>query len=117
MSEEMKQDQNKEEQLSELDDAQKNKAMVVLAYLIFLIPLLFAKDSAFAKYHTNQGFVLFLLVVAINIVGSIIPFIGWFIIIPIGNLVVLVLAVLGIINVLKGLKKPLPVIGKIDIIK
>ena len=41
-------------------DIEKNKLMAVLAYIIFLIPLLAAKDSPFAKYHTNQGLVLFL---------------------------------------------------------
>ena len=41
-------------------DIEKNKAMGLLGYLIFFIPLLAAKDSAFAKFHANQGFVLFL---------------------------------------------------------
>lgn len=44
---------------TELQDAQENKGMAVLAYLIFLIPLLAAKESKFARYHTNQGLVLF----------------------------------------------------------
>lgn len=101
----------------EKEDIEKNKVMAVLAYIIFLIPLLAAKDSPFAKYHTNQGLVLFLAAVAINILGSIIPIIGWFIILPLGNIAILVLAIIGIINSAKGETKPLPVIGSINIIK
>ena len=41
-------------------DIEKNKVMAVLAYILFFIPLLAAKDSKFARFHTNQGLVLFL---------------------------------------------------------
>jgi len=98
-------------QMSEKEDIEKNKGMAILAYIIFLIPLLAAKDSKFAMYHANQGLVLFLLALAVNVVGGIIPFIGWFIILPLGNLLVVVLAILGIINAAKGETKPLPLIG------
>ncbi len=98
------------------EDIEKNKAMAILAYIIFLIPLLAAKESKFAMYHTNQGLVLFLAAMAVNIVGGIIPLIGWFIVLPIGNLLVLVLAILGIVNAAKGEAKPLPLIGGIKLI-
>ena len=98
-------------------DVEKNKMMGILAYIIFFIPLLAAKESKFAMYHANQGLVLFLLGVVVSIVGSIIPFLGWFIILPIGSLLVIVLAIIGIINASKGEMKPLPVVGKISIIK
>lgn len=98
-------------------DVEKNKVMAILAYIIFFIPLLAAKESKFAMYHANQGLVLFLLAIAVSIVGSIIPLLGWFVILPIGSLLVLILAILGIVNAAKGEMKPLPVIGKISIIK
>lgn len=104
-------------QPTEQEDAEKNKVMGILAYIIFFIPLLAAKESKFAMYHANQGLVLFLSAIAVNIVGSIIPIIGWFIILPLGNLAVFVLAVIGIINSAKGEMKPLPLIGVISIIK
>jgi len=103
-------------QQSETEDIEKNKGMAILAYIIFLIPLLAAKDSKFAMYHANQGLVLFLAAVVINVVGGIIPFIGWFIILPLGNLLVIVLAVLGIINAAKGETKALPLIGGIKLL-
>lgn len=98
-------------------DVEKNKAMAILAYIIFFIPLIAARDSRFAMYHANQGLVLFLAAVVINIVGGIIPFIGWFLILPFGWIAVLVFAIIGIINSSKGEMKPLPLIGGISIIK
>lgn len=98
-------------------DAEKNKVMAILAYIIFFIPLLAARDSKFATYHANQGLILFLATVILNIVGTIIPLIGWLIIIPIGNLGVLVLAIMGIIKAAGGQMVPLPLIGKFNIIK
>lgn len=98
-------------------DVEKNKAMAVLAYFIFFLPLLAAKDSKFAMYHANQGLLLFLLVLAVNMVGTVIPIIGWFLIFPLGNLFCFILFILGIINSSKGEMKPLPLIGGISIIK
>ncbi len=98
-------------------DVEKNKAMGILAYIIFFIPLLAAKESKFAMYHANQGLVLFLGGVALNIVGWIIPFLGWLIILPLGWICLIVLAIMGIINASKGEMKPLPIIGGIQIIK
>nr|WP_226037274.1 hypothetical protein [Aquibacillus saliphilus] len=100
-----------------MKDAEDNKAMGILAYLIFFIPLLAAKESKFAMYHANQGLTLFLLFVAVNVVGTIIPLLGWLLIIPLGNLLVFVLAIIGIINAAKGEVKQLPMIGKIQLIK
>jgi uncharacterized membrane protein len=97
----------------EKDDVESNKVMALLAYIIFLVPLLAAKESKFAMFHTNQGLVLFLGAVAVNIIGGIIPFVGWFIILPLGNLLIFVLAIIGIINAAKGEAKPLPIIGGI----
>jgi uncharacterized membrane protein len=50
-------------------------------------------------------------------VGGIIPFLGWFIILPLGELFILILAIMGIINAAKGEMKPLPLIGGFNIIK
>lgn len=99
------------------EDVEKNKVMAILSYIIFFIPLIAARDSKFAMYHANQGLVLFLAAVVINIVGGIVPFIGWFIILPFGWIAVLIFAIIGIINASKGEMKPLPLIGGISIIK
>jgi len=98
-------------------DIEKNKGIAAVAYILFFIPLLAAKDSRFAMYHANQGLVLLLLALAINVIGGIIPLIGWFLILPLGNLLVFVLFIFGLVNSLQGQTKPLPLIGGIQIIK
>ncbi len=96
---------------------ESNKLMAAISYvwILFLVPLFAAKDDAFARYHANQGLLLFLASIVLGIIG-VIPVIGW-IIAGIGGIVTFVFMILGIINALKGEMKPLPLIGGIVIIK
>ncbi|MBO5396383.1 MAG: zinc ribbon domain-containing protein [Clostridia bacterium] len=96
-------------------DIEKNKVMAVLAYIIFLIPLFAAKDSPFARFHTNQGLLLVIAAVILSVIAAI-PVIGW-IIAPVIGIAVTVLAVIGILNALNGKAKELPLIGKFRILK
>lgn len=109
-------------------DIQDNKVMGVLAYLgpLVLIPIFAAKDSKFARYHSNQGLVLLIVCVlysiAYGILSAILLAISWrlyFItsILSFVSIAFAVLAVLGIINACKGEMKPLPVIGNIKLLK
>lgn len=95
-------------------DVEDNKVIAALSYvsLLCLIPLLVKKDSRFCQEHGKQGLVLFILEVAIWIVGMLIPFLGWFIIAPFGTILVVVLAIIGIINALSGKFWEIPVIGQ-----
>ena len=99
-----------------------NKLMAAISYvwILFLVPLLAAKDDAFARYHANQGLVLFIVDTAVGIVGkileSILGSIGGIIFGALG-IVIFVLFIIGIVNALKGEMKPLPLIGGIEIIK
>ena len=102
-------------------DAEDNKIMGILAYLgiLFLVPYLAAKESPFAKFHANQGCVLFIAYLAAGIAGFIlvfIPYIGWLVsyVLYLGCFV---LMILGIINAVKGEMKELPLIGKMTILK
>lgn len=92
----------------------KNIAMAVIAYFIFFIPLLTgdAKKDSFVKYHVKQGLVLFLLAVAVQIIGWVVPFYLWLSFSWILSLVLLVLLILGIVNAVGGKEQPLPVVGK-----
>jgi uncharacterized membrane protein len=102
-------------------DVEKNKLMAVIGYivpLLFFVPLVTdAKDSPFARFHANQQLVLLIVAFAVNIAGTIIPFIGWAVVWPIGALFVLVLAVIGVVNASRGEMKRLPVIGGAELIK
>ena len=93
-------------------DVEENKVWAILAYIIFFLPLLLAKDSEFAKYHATQGLVLFIAALIINVIGTIIPVLGWFIILPLGNIFIAIWAIIGIVNAAKGEMKELPLIGK-----
>ncbi len=106
------------------EDAEKNKVFGILAYLGFfcLVPIIVAKDSPYAKYHANQGLVLFLFEVAcfiITFAGILIPFVGilFYFVHLVLYLIFLVFAILGIINAAAGKCVPLPFIGGIKLLK
>ena len=110
------------------EDAEKNKIFGILAYLgiLCLVPILAAKDSPFAKYHANQGLVLFVLEIVIwialyvlNIFLAMLPGILGFLsaILGLVYLVPLVLLIIGVINAAAGKCVPLPVIGGIKLLK
>lgn len=109
-------------------DIEQNKVMGVLSYLswLVLIPLFGAKQSKFARFHTNQGLVLAITEIvwwiAQSILSSILFAISWrlgFIstILGLVNIAFLVLAIIGIVNAAGGKAKELPIIGKFRILK
>ena len=114
-------DKTSEYAKSEIDGG---KIMGVLSYLgiLVLIPLFLAKDSKYARFHTNQGLTLFLIeLIGLGVLGIVakIPLIGWIgsIAQSLLGLACVVLAIIGIINVANGRAKELPVIGGIKILK
>ena len=94
-------------------DAEKYRGMAVIAYIVFFVPLLTdAKDNAYVKFHVKQGLMVLLTSIAVSVVGSILPFLGWFLIIPFGSLFTLVIWVMGVLNAINGEQKELPIVGK-----
>lgn len=97
-----------------------NKGTSVLAYgALVLSPILAAKNSKFARYHSNQGLVLLIAAVAYGIaygiLSTIIYTISWrlgFIVSIIGLVSILftVLAIIGFINAVNGRAKKLPLL-------
>ena len=96
-------------------DVSANKVMAILAYLgiLVLIPLFAAKESKFARFHVNQGLILFICSLVSYFIGKIpgLGFLMWIL-----NVAIFIFAILGIINAAKGEAKELPVIGKYRII-
>ena len=126
------------------NDIAQNKAMAILSYLglLVLIPLFGAKNSKFARYHTNQGLILLLVEVACGILNGIFAVIKglvqtteyvygfypikstpWYVSVPLGiistalAIAVLVIAIIGIVNAANGKAKELPLIGKFKLLK
>lgn len=101
-------------------DVEQNKVMAIVGYIIpilFFVPMLSEKKSPFGMYHANQQLSLLIAAIIVQIVGTVIPILGWFIILPLGMIAVVVFAILGVINAAKGEMKPLPMIGGYSIIK
>ena len=98
-------------------DIADNKVLSLFAYLgiLFLIPLLAAPNSKYARFHANQGLVLFLANIVISVV-AVIPILGWIVAI-VGGIASFVFSILGIVNAVTGKAKELPIIGKISILK
>jgi uncharacterized membrane protein len=93
----------------------KNNGMAIIAYIIFFIPLLTeAKNDPFVKYHVKQGLVVFIGWIVVWIIGYFLGYVfyvGWMLV-RLLNLFLLVLVIIGIMNAVKGKRKPLPIIGK-----
>ena len=90
-----------------------NKVMAVLAYIgpLLIVSYLTAKDDPMVKFHIKQGLVLLVIEVALWVLGSVfIPFLWQ--ILNLINLGVVILSIIGIVNVLQGKEKELPLIGK-----
>ena len=116
-------------------DADNNKGMAVIAYILFFIPLLTGdyKKSEFVKFHTNQGTVLFIFSIALGLATNILlailravmfniytwGILGIFTTIINGLWIIpTVLMVIGILNAVNDRTKQLPIIGdKLTIIK
>ena len=130
------------------NDAEQNKGMAIIAYILFFVPLITGdyKKSPFVKFHTNQGTLLAIVAAGLLIIWSVLWTIitsiltslvgrGTYtaivsgyrtaitmarissVVTPILVILILVLLAIGILNVVKGRMKPLPVIGKFTIIK
>ena len=101
----------------------------MLSYLgiLWLVPLLAAKDSPYAKFHCNQGILLTIvwfgatfIVAFINIVAGFIPLLGFCIGCVTTSVVILALLalmVMGIVNALNGKMKPLPMFPPVSWVK
>lgn len=105
-------------------DIEQNKVYAVVGYLgiLFLVPLLAAPNSRYARYHANQGIVLFLATVVVTgafYVLGYIPFLGRVLglVGSVAWIVSLVFMVLGIVNAASGKCQPLPLLGRFQLLK
>lgn len=99
-----------------MSDVEKGKICAALSYILIGIIWYFAdkeqKKNKYVRFHVQQALVLLIVSVIVNVAGTIIPIIGWFIILPVGGLIVFILWIIGLINSITGKEKELPLIGK-----
>lgn len=108
-------------------DIQTNNLLSLLSYLgiLVLIPIFLVKKSRFSRFHANQGLILIIANVAVQILNFICGFLTglwWgFVVLLIPALLLsgamIALSVLGIINAIRGKAKELPFIGKFKLLR
>jgi len=103
------------------EEVEKNKVVCVLAYfwILFFLPFVSDKNSAYAKFHANQAFVFFIASIVVGVAGgilSIIPILGVLISAAL-SLAEFAAMVILMICASKGMAVRIPVIGNIEIFK
>ena len=108
--------QNEAPEIFDNEDIQKNKTMAGLAYIIFFIPLIACPDSAFGKFHANQGLLLMIASVVGSFFLGLVPGLGSFLRF-LYSMAMLALVVISLINAFAGKSNELPIIGQYRILK
>ncbi len=94
--------------------------MAVLSYLgpLVIVSYLVAKDDTFVKFHIRQGAVLFAIEVIISVLFPrmfMMVFFPLMFVLPIVNIALLVLSIVGIVNAVQGKEKELPLVGHLAV--
>jgi uncharacterized membrane protein len=96
-------------------DIADNKMLAMLGYLTMgILPMIGARNSAFAMHHTNQALWIFIGSLLCGLV-CIIPFLGW-IVGLVGSIFLLVCEIMGIVRALKGSGAYLPFVKGLPVI-
>ncbi len=113
-------------------DIEKNRVFAGLSYLwiLFILPLFACPESRFARFHANQGLILFIFEAVINLIFAaaikivlLVPILGAVVAGILGliqgiiGIAMLVLVICCLVKALDGKAPELPVIGSIRIIK
>lgn len=103
------------------EDIEQNKLIAGLSYISFLFILYFivCPKSKFAKFHANQGIILFISKAVVSIFIGLLDISNMYrlIIENICDAIFVLLIIYGLINALKGKVRRLPLIGKYNILK
>lgn len=86
-------------------------AAIGYIWVLCLVPLFLKRHDKFCQFHAKQGMVLFILSFAVMVLG-VVPLIGWYIILPLGWMFIVLMSIVGIMNALQGKEKRLPIVGK-----
>ena len=98
------------------DDIQKNRIYAAFGYLIFFIPLVFADNSPFARFHCNQAIINLLLSTIVAALLSLIPYVGVLLLIA-QEILCIIFAVRGMVFALRKKAIGIPLVGWITLLK
>lgn len=114
----------------EQEDLKGKKFTACFAYLFWftVIPMIYATESKFIKYHANQGLVLAVVETIYLVIMVVVSKILWSasratsLLVETTMLMVFVgvfgmLSLIGIFNVIRGKEKPIPTFGHIKLLK
>lgn len=123
----------KEEKEEKKDEETARKVIFSLCYvwgILFFLPLVMYKNDEEAKFHANQGLALLIVSVVGNAffgiasaVFGLIPTVGGVLATIFGalagvfSLAMLILGILGIVNVVNGVCKELPIVGRFKLLQ
>ncbi len=107
-------------------EIEEGKMYAAIGYIsiLFLVPLLAAKDNAFARFHAKQGIVLttvaivaVVVLLILMVMFSLVPVLGWAICVILYLVVMAVcigwsvLAIMGLVKALRGEYWKMPLFG------
>ncbi len=98
------------------EDVRANKAVAAIAYLLFFCAAARREPFTLCDVSRQSRLMLLLALIACNILLGLIPLLN-LLLVPLAHLVCLVFCVIGMMNAINGDMKPLPLIGRIEIIK
>jgi len=102
-----------------MEDMEEGKLFAILSYALgfvglpfFIVPLI-QRNNAFSLFHAKQCLILWIIAVGGGFISSLLFAICiGAILLPIVMIFVLVLEIIGLLNAVKGVAKPLPLIGQ-----
>ena len=89
----------------------------LLSFIGIIIALLASKDSEYAKFHVRQALKLTVTEILVAIVGAVVPFLGWFIVLPVGLIIVFVPEIICFFQVCSGKAKEPAIIRSLGFLK
>lgn len=96
------------------------KIVGALSYIIFFLPIINGNKNEFNRFHANQGLLLFMVIIFVNIINNfLLPYFPWILelILSIGLLLAIIyLFLTGAASAAKGEMKEFPWIGKLKIL-
>lgn len=103
------------------DEVEGGKLLAILGYLfsfLFFLPLVVSgKKTSYGMFHANQQLMLFIVGLGSTIVKQLkIPLLSG-LVSTVASIFCFVVCIMGIVSAYKGTQKPLPLIGKVTILK